>query len=139
MSTQKVCRTCNILKDISDFHKNSCTSNGHLNECKDCKSIKQKMNYEKSHLKYLYDQLTSKSSIEKIKIIHQDYDTLILKLTTPSSSEIDASPGLIFLNSKCRISPQCVSTFSRVISFLRYFFRNFSNDKHQMKETFLKS
>ena len=32
----KICKTCNVLKDLNDYYKHSRMADGHLNTCNDC-------------------------------------------------------------------------------------------------------
>ena len=45
----KVCKKCGELKDFSEFNKNvNCTIDGHLNKCKSCYSIDNKIAYQQN-------------------------------------------------------------------------------------------
>ena len=37
----KICKTCNVLKDLNDYYKHSRMADGHLNTCKECKRQQQ--------------------------------------------------------------------------------------------------
>jgi hypothetical protein len=47
MKTKK-CNKCNEIKVVTDFHKNKKTNDGYRNECKTCRIIETKLNYEKN-------------------------------------------------------------------------------------------
>jgi hypothetical protein len=43
----KKCKKCGELKELSEFNKNkNCTIDGHINKCKSCLSIEQKIKYQ---------------------------------------------------------------------------------------------
>jgi hypothetical protein len=43
---KKICKTCNVEKPLSEFHKNYNVKDGYLNECKDCLNRKRKSKYQ---------------------------------------------------------------------------------------------
>lgn len=51
---EKVCKTCGVLKPIAEFNKNSELRDGHVNECKSCKSARNKK-YRLAHLDDLHE------------------------------------------------------------------------------------
>ena len=53
---KKVCTTCNIKKDLSQFYVDRAKKDGYCNECKDCKNVKlKKYAQENKENKRLYD------------------------------------------------------------------------------------
>ena len=48
---KKICRICNELKELSDFHRKKNTKDGHRNECKECVKDIQKIYKEKPGFK----------------------------------------------------------------------------------------
>ncbi len=44
----KVCKDCGVPKSLTEFHKHSKMSDGHVNKCKDCQHKKLHINYVKN-------------------------------------------------------------------------------------------
>ncbi len=69
---EKVCRICELKKDISEFHIKRGTPDGHRNECKECvKGIKKK--YDDPEKRKEYDKIRYKNNKEEILDNKKEY------------------------------------------------------------------
>jgi len=74
MKTKK-CNKCNEIKVIIDFHKHKQTKDGHRNECKTCRIIETKLNYEKNKNRYNEQSKNwNKNNPEKRKLILKKHE-----------------------------------------------------------------
>lgn len=84
----KLCPTCNIEKDESEFGKNSSTKDGLFYQCKECKREYDRKHYNKNREHILQTKREQyHNNIEHYKAYHREYDKKrhlrMLALRTP--------------------------------------------------------
>lgn len=83
----KICRICNQLKDLSEFHLKKDTPDGHRNECKECvkeiqKKYKETPNFkekQKEYDKQRYDSQKDKILARKKEYHIENRDSILGK------------------------------------------------------------
>jgi len=75
----KICSLCNIGKDYSEFHKHKTGKDGYVSQCKECRKIKSKNNYNKikQNNKVIITEKTCSSCLirKNIDLFHKQIGT----------------------------------------------------------------
>lgn len=88
-SNKKLCKSCNICKCLSEFHKNSNTKDGYLSDCKPCFNKKRRDKYQTKNkkeddfslMKQIFEEKIdeykqkslSSDDVDEIQKIHDEY------------------------------------------------------------------
>jgi hypothetical protein len=59
----KQCNTCKKIKEFDNFHKKSCSSDGHSNKCKQCQKEYQEQHYQQNKSRIYQNNLSKRAQL----------------------------------------------------------------------------
>jgi len=84
----KTCKTCQKILDYNNFYQNKGAKDGYVNECKYCKSKKNKLNYKSSFITKTKENLPNaiRSYLTERSLLEIELNSIIIKSFTDLSA-----------------------------------------------------